>query len=224
MKLAVLFSGGKDSTYALFKAKKDHEIVCLISIFSKNKESYMFHTANIELTRLQAESLNLPLICKTTKGEKEVELEDLKQAIKEAKEKYKIQGVVTGAIASKYQKGRIQKICNELNLECINPLWGKDQIELLKEIINENFEFIISAISAEGLNESWLGKKITKEEINNISKMQINAAFEGGEAETLIIDCPIFKSRLIIEKAQKIMENQNTGLYRILKAKLGNKD
>lgn len=226
MKLAVLFSGGKDSTYALFKAMKQHDIACLISIISKNKDSYMFHTPNISLTSLQAISLNLPLIQKTTKGEKENELEDLKLAIKEAKGKYNIQGIVTGALASSYQKERIQKICDELNLQCFNPLWQYNQEKLMGEIIKDNFKFMIIAVAADGLDESWLGKIITNKDIDSLvelnKKNNINIAFEGGEAETLMISGPIFKRKLKIIEAEKIMENIHTGIYKINKAELVN--
>ncbi len=100
MKLAALFSGGKDSCFALYKAVKErHGIACLISLISENKESYMFHTPNIHLTNLQAEALELPLIAFKTKGEKEIELLDLEKAIKSAVKKYKIEGIVSGAVA-----------------------------------------------------------------------------------------------------------------------------
>jgi len=220
MKLGALFSGGKDSTYALAKAMKKHYVVCLISIISKNKDSYMFHTP-IDFVGLQAEAIGLPLIKKTTEGKKEEELEDLKDVIRDAKEKYEIEGVVTGAVASSYQAERIQKICDELGLECFNPLWGKDQEELMREIVDCGFKFIITRIAADGLDESWLGKEIDNEDVDKLvdlnKKIGINIAFEGGEAETLMIDGSIFKSKLVIEKAEKRMETKNIGIYKINK-------
>ncbi|PIO08781.1 TIGR00289 family protein, partial [Candidatus Pacearchaeota archaeon CG10_big_fil_rev_8_21_14_0_10_34_12] len=132
MKLGILFSGGKDSSYAAYLAKKHrHELTCLISVFSENKNSYMFHTPSISRVKEQAQAMNIPLITKKTKGVKEKELQDLENAIKKAKEKYKIKGIVTGAVESIYQSSRIQRICNKLNIEVFNPLWQKDQIELL---------------------------------------------------------------------------------------------
>ena len=68
MKLGVLFSGGKDSTLALHKAAEKEEVTCLITLRSRNPESYMFHTPNIDLTALQAEALGLPLVTKGTEG------------------------------------------------------------------------------------------------------------------------------------------------------------
>ena len=120
MKLASLFSGGKDSCYATYLTKQQgHEIVCLISIFSKNLESYMFHTPSIKQVKKQAEAMNLPLIIQETKGEKEEELRDLERAIKTAIKEYKIQGIITGAIKSVYQSSRIQKICNIMTTHLI---------------------------------------------------------------------------------------------------------
>ncbi len=225
MKLAVLYSGGKDSNYAMYKAMQEHEVVCLVAIVSENPESYMFHTPNIGITKLQAEAIDLPLIEKATKGKKEAELEDLKQAIQEAKDKYAVEGVVTGAVASVYQSERIQKLCGELGLECINPLWHMNPEQLMRDIIKTGFEFILSSIAADGLDESWLGKTITDTDIDKLvelnKKIGIHVAFEGGEAESLTINGPIFKKKVIIKDAETKMENENAGVYSIIKAELG---
>ena len=134
MKLAVLFSGGKDSTYAMYLVKKQgHEISCVISVISENKESYMFHTPSIEKTEKQAKVMGIPLLTKKTKGVKEDELKDLEEVIKTAIKKYEIKGIVTGALHSDYQSSRIQKICDELKIKCINPLWHKNEFEYLED-------------------------------------------------------------------------------------------
>ena len=134
MKLALLLSGGKDSVYAGYLAKNvfKHDLVCAISIISENKHSYMFHTPSIEKTEKQSKVMNLPLIIQKTSGRKEIELKDLETALKKAKQKYKIHGVITGAIQSVYQSSRIQKICNKLNLECFNPLWQTSEEDYRK--------------------------------------------------------------------------------------------
>ncbi|NMB67081.1 diphthine--ammonia ligase [Candidatus Woesearchaeota archaeon] len=212
MKLGVLFSGGKDSTYSAFLAKeKGHELICLISLISKNPDSYMFHTPAINLVEKQAKLMNLPLIKQETLGEKEKELEDLEKAIKKAIEKYKIQGIVTGALKSSYQKSRIESICKSLKIKCLNPLWNKDQIELLNELIKNNFEIIISGVAAYPLDNSWIGRKIDLnfiKEIEELSKRyKLNPAGEGGEFESLVINCPLFKNNLKISLKKIIGEN-----------------
>ena len=158
-KVAVLLSGGKDSVFAAYKISKEHEISCFITIKSENPDSYMFHTPNIDLVELQAESMGIPLITQKTEGKKEKELIDLKKIIKKAKEDYKIKGVVTGALFSNYQGERIDNICKDLDLESLSPLWHMDQELEMRTIIKNNFSIIFSSIAAYGLNKSWLGKK-----------------------------------------------------------------
>lgn len=197
-KLGVLFSGGKDSVYAAWLAKKQgYQIECLITIFSENKESYMFHTPFIEKVSLQAEEIGIPIVIVKTKGEKENELIDLERAIKIAVKDYKIQGVVTGAIESVYQATRIQKICNKLKIECFNPLWQKDALEHWKDLLKNKFKVILASVAADGLNENWVGKEIDNKKLDELiqlsEKYRFHLAFEGGEAETFVVNCPLFK-------------------------------
>ncbi len=227
MKVGVLFSGGKDSVYSLYKAMKEHEVVVLITLKPLNPESYMFHYPSIEVTKLQAEAIGIPQIFKTTKGEKEKELEDLKEAIKEAKEKYGIEGLVSGAIASTYQKSRIDKICEELGLESIAPLWHKDPKTLLLDILGAGFKIIITGVAAGGLEKDWLGKEIDLFAFKQLCDLHntcyICTAGEGGEFETLVIDGPIFKKRIKIEEAETVWDG-SSGMFLIKKARLEDKD
>lgn len=223
MRLGALFSGGKDSTFALFKAMKEHEVVCLISMISENPHSYMFHTPNISLVKMQAEALGLPLVQAGTKGEKEKELKDLKRTISLAKQEFGLEGIVTGAVASRYQEERIGKICRELKLECINPLWKRDQVELLQELVKSGFKVIISGVFAYPLGKDWLGREMDTKMIADLAKLQekykINPSGEGGEIETTVLDCPIFRKRLKILEAEKEWEG-DSGVFRIKRAEL----
>jgi ABC transporter with metal-binding/Fe-S-binding domain ATP-binding protein len=220
MKCGVLFSGGKDSTYAAYLAKKEgYTISCLISVISKNPESYMFHTPSILEVKKQADSMDIPIIIINTQGEKELELIDLERVIKKAKNEFGINAVITGAVESAYQASRIQKICDNLELDCFNPLWQKNQIELLNELLENNFKIIIIGVFAYLLNETWLGKIIDKEFITNVKNLQkkydINPAGEGGEFETFVLNCPLFKKELNI-KNNKISGKNNSWSMEIM--------
>ena len=226
MKVGVLFSGGKDSTLALHKAADKDEIVCLITVVSENKESFMFHTPNIDSTSLQAEAMGLPLIKKVTEGKPEEELKDLEEAIAQAVKEFKIEGVVTGAVESAYQSTRIQNICNRLNLSCINPLWKKNQKALLKELLAEGFKVIISGVFAYPLDKSWLGRELNNELIERLSlleeKFGLSIAGEGGEIETTVLDAPLFRKK--IEILDAIVESKgNSGVFIIKRAQLAPK-
>jgi diphthine-ammonia ligase len=226
MKLGVLFSGGKDSTLALHKAAENDEVVCLITLVSKNPESYMFHTPNIGVTALQAEDLGLPLITKETEGKREEELADLEEAIAEAARQFHIEGIVTGAVESVYQSTRIQRICDRLKLRCINPLWKKNQKELLEELVDKGFKVIISGVFAYPLDESWLGKEIDKERIEMLVSLQkkfgLSPSGEGGEIETTVLDAPMFRKKIEILDG-KVEAKGNSGVFIIKQARLATK-
>ena len=204
MKCGILFSGGKDSVYSAFLVKEyGYDITCLITIISENPDSYMFHTPSISKVIKQAEVMKVPLITQTTKGEKEEELKDLKIVIKNAKEKFGIEAIVTGSVDSAYQASRVQKICDTLELDCFNPLWQKDQFELLDDLVKNKFNVIITGVFAYPLNEKWLGKKIDSSFINDVrdleKKYRINVAGEGGEFESFVLNCPLFSRELKVK-------------------------
>ncbi len=229
LKLAALVSSGKDSIYAMYvMLRQNYSINCLVSIKSKNKESFMFHTPGIEMVKLQSKAIGIPLVEQETKGEKEAELKDLKKALEKAKKQYKIEGVVTGALFSNYQRDRIEKVCDSLSLKIFSPLWHINQETEMREILNNGFKFIMTKISALGLDKSWLGKEITHKDIDKLvelnKKININIAGEGGEFETLMIDGPIFNKRIEIKEYKTVEENENTAELFIKKAALVNKE
>ena len=223
MRLGVLFSGGKDSTLALHIAAEKEEVACLITMVSKNRESYMFHTPNIDVTELQAEALGLPLVSVITEGRKEEELSDLEKAITDAKSRFQIEGIVTGAVESVYQASRIQRICNRLNVWCFNPLWKHDQKVLLETLVDKKFLIIISGIFAYPLDEKWLGIPIDTRVISRLvefrSQYGISPSGEGGEIETTVLDAPLFKKK--IEIIDHVVDAKgNCGVYFIKQARL----
>ena len=223
MRLGVLFSGGKDSTLALHLTTEKEEVACLITVVSKNKESYMYHTPNINITVLQAEALGLPLISVETEGRKEEELADLEKAIAQAKSKFNIDGVVTGAVESVYQASRVQRICNRLDVWCFNPLWKHDQKALLTSLVDKKFKVIISGIFAYPLDEKWLGKQVDTQMIERLVLLEkqfgISPSGEGGEIETTVLDAPMFKHRIEVLDFG-IEAKGNSGIFLINGARL----
>ena len=226
MRLGVLFSGGKDSVFALHLAAEKEEVSCLITLISENKESFMFHTPNIGITALQAEAMGLPIVQKATEGKPEDELADLKQAIVQAKQDYEIEGIVSGAIESVYQSVRIQRICSQLDVWCFNPLWKRNQEEHLHDILTKGYDVIISGIFAYPLDETWLGKHLDKEIASKLLRLEtdfgVSPSGEGGEIETTVLDAPLFKKRIEI-LASTFEARGNSGVLRINKARLSPK-
>ena len=225
MKLACLFSGGKDSTYAIHLAKKQgHDVVCLLSIFTKSEESHLLHHPNLKWTKLQSESMKIPqLTIISNSDEIDDELIVMEKLLQNAKEQFQIDGLIHGGIKSKFQKEKFESLCLKLNLVSIAPLWGTDPNEYMNELLDSNFHFMMITVSSDGLDEQWLGKLITKSDIailNNLSnKFGFNLNFEGGESETFVIDCPLFSTPIQINEFTKNWDGYR-GRFEIVDAEL----
>lgn len=210
MKLAALFSGGKDSMFAIWKAiQEGHTVSYLVTVHSKNPESFMYHTANIGLTVFQSVSMGMKLVSSECAGEKEKEVHEIENLLKNME----VDGVVCGAIRSNYQKDRVAKVCKELNLKLVAPLWHVDEEKYLRELVKEGFEVMITEVAADGFTEKWLGRKIDNKCIDDLlalkMKHKISIVGEGGEYETAVLDCPLFKQKLEITAAENKWEGSS---------------
>jgi len=223
MRLGVLFSGGKDSAFAAWKAMGKEEVACLITVVAGNPESYLFHTPNLHLAALQAEAAGLPLVSVESAGVEEEEVADLSRALSLAAHEHGIGGVVTGALRSVYQATRIQRACHELGLWCFNPLWLRDEEEHLSEVVSSGFRFLVSGVSAAPLGEAWLGREVDRGAAGELAALarrhRMNPAGEGGEYETLVLDAPFFRKRIEVLGATREFHGDH-GIYRVTDARL----
>ena len=223
MRLGVLCSGGKDSLFACHLAMQKEEVACLISVRSRNEESYMFHTPNVHLVPLQAEAAGLPLVSVGTEGIEEAELSDLSRAISLAVERHGIEGVVTGALLSVYQAARVQRICRDLDLWCFNPLWYTDQEAYMERLIGAGFRAVVAGVFSAPFGASWLGRTIDREALAELKqyarRYRITLTGEGGEYETLVLDAPFFTRRIVIEESTEEYANYR-GILRVWRATL----
>jgi len=223
MRLGVLCSGGKDSLFSCGMAMEREELACLITVYSENEESYLFHTPNVRLVRFQAEAMEVPLVETGTAGRKEEELCDLGRALDIARVQYGIEGVVTGAILSVYQAARIQRLCQELSLWCFNPLWHTDQEAYLQALCDQGYDVLVSGVFSAPFDESWLGRKIDARALAELkqyaAQYRITLTGEGGEYETFVADAPFFARRIEVVSATKEYTNYR-GVYRITDARL----
>jgi diphthine-ammonia ligase len=225
MRLASLYSGGKDSTYSIFKVKQmGHDVSCLITMHPATDDSLLFHYPNLCLTKYLADAMQIPTIEFTINGSsKESEFDALEKAIIRAKSIYDIQGIVHGGISSKFQKVIFERICSKNQLVSVAPLWNVDPSQYMYKLVDNNFNIKIVGVSAMGLDRHWLGRSLDKILIGQLEyfskKFGFNLTFEGGEAETLVVDCPIFSKRLDIRKANTRWDGQR-GIFEILEVEL----
>jgi ABC transporter with metal-binding/Fe-S-binding domain ATP-binding protein len=225
MKLGSLFSGGKDSTFAIYLAQKQgHEVACLLSIFTKSEESHLLHYPNLQWTKLQSESMSIPqLTINSESNETDDELFALEKLLQNAKDQFHIEGLVHGGIKSQFQKEKFESLCSKLDLVAITPLWNTEPEQYMNDLLDSNFVFIMITVSSDGLDDTWLGKEITKSDIDTLKnlseKFGFNLNFEGGEAETFVVDCPLFKNSIKINQAKKIWDGYR-GRFEIVDAEL----
>ncbi|ODS37800.1 MAG: hypothetical protein A7316_01610 [Candidatus Altiarchaeales archaeon WOR_SM1_86-2] len=208
MKLAALFSGGKDSTMALYRALENYDVPVLLSMISERDDSYMYHTSNINLVSYSADAIGIPVVRRKTSGVPPEENSDLRDAVLTLKNDYGIEGVVVGAVHSNYQYNGVSEICRELDLEVYAPYWQHSHEELIRDAINAGFKIIFISVSAECLDETWLGRELNYETLDELMKLEgksgIDIGGEGGDYETIVLDAPIFKKRVeILEKDVK---------------------
>jgi len=195
---AVLFSGGKDSVFAAYIAQQQHFDVCAtLTMVPRRTDSFMFHVPNAGLAPAVSGAMGLPnLAIEMPEGADELE------ALGEGIEALGADAVITGAIASDYQMFRINLVCEPLGVRVFSPLWHKGQAPLLREMVGAGFEVVMVGVAADGLDEGWLGRRITPEAIEELAslseKRRINISGEGGEFETMVLDGPNFKKRIEI--------------------------
>lgn len=210
-RLASLLSTGKDSVLALhIMHDMRYEISCCITIESENPDSFMYHTPNVHLAALQATAMRVPLITAKTSGEQESELDALRIALTEAKERYTIEGVITGALASQYQRERIERIADSLGLTVFSPLWQMDQEHEVRLLIERGFHIILTKVAAEGLDSTWLGKRVDEAMVERLVSLRnsigLHPAGEGGEYESLVLDAPLFKEKIVLGETESIKD------------------
>lgn len=223
MRVAALISGGKDSVLAAHVAENHGwEVTHVVTVRSKADDSYMFHTPNTSLAPLIAQAMGKPLVTVETRGEKEAEVADLERALGALP----IDGFVSGALASEYQRTRLEGVGHRLGLKSFTPLWHKDPLAVLRTVAGSGWDVRFAAVAAEGLDESWLGRAIDAANIAKLeglrAKFGVHPAGEGGEFETLVLDAPCYRERIEVTDA-KTLWKRDGGTWIVQNARLAPK-
>jgi len=160
---------------------------------------------------IQSKTLEIPQIISTLDSEElKEEMNVLEILLKKAKQDFQIEGLVHGGISSEFQKKCFEKICEKIDLEIIAPLWKINAKEYMNDLIDSKFKFILTSVSSGGLDETWLGKIISADDISQLDKLSnkygFNLNFEGGEAETFVIDCPLYSYPIKIKKSKIVWD------------------
>jgi len=198
--VAVLSSGGKDSSAAIWWAQcKGWDVTHLVTMLVDGDDSWMFQIPGTSLVQHQAKLCECDWLPVRTQGIAEAEVEDLKVALS----KLKIDGIVSGAIRSDYQKTRLERMCHELNIISFTPLWHQSSISHMTNLVSNGFKVMITGVSCEGLGSEWLGCILDNDSLGELSRLADKYRFhvdgEGGEYETLVISGPHMKGELNLD-------------------------
>lgn len=228
MRLGCLFSGGKDSTYAIYESiKHGHEISCLLTLFPPSNESLLFHFPNVCITPLVAKAIRLPHLASSVKGtDLQCELKAIEGLISQARAQYHIDGIVHGGISSRFQNSNFSNCCSKYGLRVVSPLWGKPAIKFMRELVSNGFKTLITSVSTMGLDRDWLGKIIDDKQLERLIELSdrnhFNLNFEGGEAETLVLDSPIHHEKVDVLESEIQWDGQR-GIFKITSVGLKSK-
>lgn len=220
MRLASLYSGGKDSTFSLYLMEQSgHDIPYLVNVVPEDAASWIFHTPNLSVVPLMAESMGKELVTAKSSGTEEGDMEGLRSAL----DGLDVEGVVSGAIWSDYQWDRMNIVCGDLGLKLMAPLWRKDQDMLMDQFIDSGIRSMIVGCYAEGLGEEWLGRIIDRQAVEELKAIRartgISIMGEGGEYESLTIDSPMHSRPLEIISSEKDWSRQG-GTMRVTSVRL----
>ncbi|MCS7145524.1 MAG: diphthine--ammonia ligase [Nitrososphaerota archaeon] len=226
MRLISLFTGGKDSTLAVEKAlEAGHEIVLLVTAKPLEADSWMFHTSCIGVQHLQAEAMGLNHRYVEVSGRRDAEVEELYVALQGLVEEFSADGLLSGGIASRYQRDRIDSVARRLGVQHLAPNWNMEAREVLTDVLRRGYSVLIVATSALGLGSAWLGRRLDREAVGELEKLAekygLNPAGEGGDYETLVVDAPFFQKSIKVETEPVWLGDR--GYLRIRKASLAPK-
>jgi ABC transporter with metal-binding/Fe-S-binding domain ATP-binding protein len=228
-----LFSGGKDSSWALYQALEDGLNVSRLLTVHPSEESYMYHVPETQLAQLAAEAVGIELVdvepgdlgaeTAVDAGDQgDAELEPLEAALTELADEIDLAGVTAGAIESEFQTNRIQGMCDRLGIDLFAPLWQRDPEQLAAEMLEAGFEITILQVAAYGLDESWLGRTLDAEAIDDLRELNeeygVHLLGEGGEFETFVTNGPHMSQRIELEYDTEW--NGDSGRIRITDARL----
>lgn len=208
LKVAVSWSGGKDSAYSLFRSisSSDCQICCLLNFINRDVRKSMSHGLDPGLIAAQAEALEIPIVQRETTWD--TYEQEFKRAVAELKQQG-VSAVVCGDIDLQEHKDWITRVCGELEVRPILPLWGDEPQKLLNDFIDAGFKAIVVCAKAEFFGEKWLGQKMGAEfmkELHRLSKeFNVHLCGEQGEYHTFVTDGPIFKRRIKVIDSEKVL-------------------
>lgn len=209
MKVVASWSGGKEGCFACSKAISDgFEVSHLLNFINEDIGRCMSHGLDSKLIRAQSLAIGIPIVQRGVTWD--TYERGFKDAIRELKQ-MGVGGAVFGDVDIQEHKDWVDKICKELGIEPIEPLWGANSEQILTDFVDEGFEAIVVSVKADLFDEGWLGRKVDRDFVRDLyklkDKLKIHILGEYGEYHTFVTDGPMFKRKITIFDSKKILKN-----------------
>lgn len=200
------WSGGKDSCLACYKAMKGgYEIKHLLNFISREYKRCCFHGTQAGLINLQASLIGIPLIQKEVTADMQKYEEEFKQAVLELKTE-NINEMVFGDIFLLDHINWVERVCKEINITPIEPLWNKKPEDIIEEFVDLGFKAVVVSAQADKFGQDFVGREVDKNFIKELKPRNICPCGENGEFHTLVIDGPIFKRGIKIIESEPVLK------------------
>lgn len=198
------WSGGKDSCLACYKAMQDgYKIKYLMNFISKEFKRCCFHGVEASLIKLQSDLMGIPLIQHEVTADMNEYEKEFKSAVANVKD---VESMVFGDIYLDEHKSWVDRVCSEVGIKAIEPLWNKDPGEILNDFIDLGFKTIVVSAQADKFDKDFVGRQVDKKFIREMKEKNICPCGENGEFHTLVIDGPIFKRGINILEAEPVLK------------------
>ena len=219
-KALALYSGGKDSHYSLVLSYRSGIVPrVLVTATPLREDSWLFHGINVTWCRLHGEAMGIPLFFIEVSGVKDGELDEFRKGLSRVLSLYPdVDYLITGAVRSRYQLEKFKELSEELGLRLVAPLWGADELALLR-MECEELGFVVTAVQAYCLDYGILGNPRTEEVFRSLHRAYrecgVSPVGEGGEFETFVIRSPLFRGTSVaLSKARKVVyPHMHVGYY-----------
>jgi diphthine-ammonia ligase len=205
MRVLALLSGGKDSVCAVETARGfGWDVAAALVLRPAQDDAWMFHTPNLDVVAGVAECLGLPLVEAPVRSGKAEEVEDLQAAVTAAQRDLGLDGLLSGALASEYQRTRLDLVGHRLGLKTFAPLWHKEPRAYVDSLVAAGWDIRFSRTAADGVPAAWAGQRLDAAKVAAMAghRARPHVAGEGGEYETLVLDAPCYRRRLVVEEAE----------------------
>ncbi len=218
MSYLVSWSGGKDGCFACYEAmRQGYKVTYLVNFITQGHRRVSFHGTDTKLIQLQSQAIGIPLLQKETTWNRYEQ--EFKEAVRSLVPKG-IKGMVFGDIYLQEHLDWVERVCGDIGIEAVEPLWGRNTKEVVADFIDSGFEAVIVSAKSDLIDQEWMGRYVDMDFISYLSERDIDPCGEKGEYHTLVVNGPIFKSRIEIGQSSIIQRNSHwlldTSQYRLV--------